>query len=969
MFNEDNTTEQMIISTLCKNGWTYIAPENLPRHPNDVMVESMVRDALIRLNPEIAEDESRADDVIHKLRTIVLSTNEHNLITQNELFKTVVFENNSYPFGQEGQQVPVDFFGTEINGKLNQNEYVVTNQWVYPKADGGKRLDIVLLINGFPVVVGEVKTPVRAAVTWLDGAQDISDYERSIPEMFTMNVFNFATEGKAYRYGAVNMPAAKWGPWHTASHKQEGGLSDVQISIDDMITPEKVMDIFQYFTMFATDKKYRKYKIICRYQQYEGANMIVERVKAGYPKKGLIWHFQGSGKSLLMVFAAQKLRMHPDLKNPTVIIVDDRRDLETQITATFNASDIPNLESAGKREQLMTMLRQDIRKIIITTIFRFQEVESELSLRDNIIVMVDEAHRTQEGDLGVKMRKALPNAFFFGLTGTPINRLDKNTFHTFGATEDRSGYMSKYSFSDSIRDNATLPLNFEPVPIDMRVDKGTLDREFDVLTENLSEAQRAELSSRVNMQAIMYDPKRIHKVCAHIARHFTEKVKPNGYKGQVVVYDRECCLKYKEELDKLLGTKASTIVMDTNDDKQDKYKMYRRTKDEEAKVLDRFRDPHDPLQLVIVTSKLLTGFDAPILQVMYLDKPMKDHTLLQAICRTNRTYDEGKTSGLIVDYIGIFDNVAKALNFDEAGMKKIVTNIEEVKKRVPALLKKCLSYFMGVDRTVDGWEGLMAAQECLPTSREKDEFGADYRVLNRAWNALSPDPFLTPFQLDYVWLSKVYESVKPTNNSGGLIWAALGAKTLELVHSNLDIGQVHDNMEILTLDAELIDEFISKQQDAKKMAKKVEIDLVARIQRHGDDPKFVKLGDRLEKLREQHEQGLVNSIEFLKLLLELAREAVQAEREVVPEDEIDKGKAALTELFDGVKNDNTPVIVERIVTDIDSIVKIVRFDGWQATNTGRQEVKKALRSVVWVKYKIKDKEVFDKAYGYIEQYY
>ncbi len=969
MFNEDNTTEQMIISTLCKNGWTYIAPEKLPRHPSDVMVESMVRDALIRLNPEIAEDESRADDVIHKLRTIVLSTNEHNLITQNELFKTVVFENNSYPFGQEGQQVPVDFFGTEINGKLNQNEYVVTNQWVYPKADGGKRLDIVLLINGFPVVVGEVKTPVRAAVTWLDGAQDISDYERSIPEMFAMNVFNFATEGKAYRYGAVNMPAAKWGPWHTASHKQEGGLSDVQISIDDMITPEKVMDIFQYFTMFATDKKYRKYKIICRYQQYEGANMIVERVKAGYPRKGLIWHFQGSGKSLLMVFAAQKLRMHPDLKNPTVIIVDDRLDLETQITATFNASDIPNLESAGKREQLMTMLRQDIRKIIITTIFRFQEVEGELSLRDNIIVMVDEAHRTQEGELGVKMRRALPNAFFFGLTGTPINRLDKNTFHTFGATEDRSGYMSKYSFSDSIRDNATLPLNFEPVPIDMRVDKGTLDREFDVLTENLSEAQRAELSSRVNMQAIMYDPKRIHKVCAHIARHFTEKVKPNGYKGQVVVYDRECCLKYKEELDKLLGTKASTIVMDTNDDKQDKYKLYRRSKDEEAKVLDRFRDPHDPLQLVIVTSKLLTGFDAPILQVMYLDKPMKDHTLLQAICRTNRTYDEGKTSGLIVDYIGIFDNVAKALNFDEAGMKKIVTNIEEVKKKVPALLKKCLSYFMGVDRTVDGWEGLMAAQECLPTSREKDEFGADYRVLNRAWNALSPDPFLTPFQLDYVWLSKVYESVKPTNNSGGLIWAALGAKTLELVHSNLDIGQVHDNMEILTLDAELIDEFISKQQDAKKMAKKVEIDLVARIQRHGDDPKFVKLGDRLEKLREQHEQGLVNSIEFLKLLLELAREAVQAEREVVPEDEIDKGKAALTELFDGVKNDNTPVIVERIVTDIDSIVKIVRFDGWQATNTGRQEVKKALRSVVWVKYKIKDKEVFDKAYGYIEQYY
>lgn len=240
----------------------------------------------------------------------------------------------------------------------------------------------------------------------------------------------------------------------------------------------------------------------------------------------------------------------------------------------------------------------------------------------------------------------------------------------------------------------------------------------------------------------MYNEKRIHKVCAHIAKHFTEKVRPNGYKAQVVVYDRPCCLKYKAELDKLLGEECSTIVMDTNDDKADEYKKYRRSKDEEAKVLDRFRDPNDPLEIVIVTAKLLTGFDAPILQVMYLDKPMKDHTLLQAICRTNRTFDEGKTYGLIVDYIGIFDNVAKALDFDEGSMKKVITNIEEVKKQIPALLRKCLSYFMGVDRTVDGWEGLMAAQECLPTNAEKDKFAADYQVLNRAWNAVSPDPML-----------------------------------------------------------------------------------------------------------------------------------------------------------------------------------------------------------------------------------
>lgn len=968
-FNEDNTVEKMVIESLKNVGWKYIPAEELPRQFNDVLVEPMVKEALIRLNPEIAIEPSRADEVIYKLRTLINSVQAHNLVTQNELFKKWIFEENSYPFGKDGRMIPIKFFGTITKEELEKNEYVVTNQWVYPCEEGGKRLDIVLVVNGFPLVIGELKTPVRSAITYLDGISDILNYEKSIPEMFVTNVFNFATEGKCFRYGSVNAPANLWGPWHTADHKSEGNLIDVKTSIEDMITPEKVMDIFEFFTMFATDKHYRKYKIICRYQQYEGANAIIQRVIAGYPKKGLIWHFQGSGKSLLMVFAAQKLRMTPELKNPTVVIVDDRIDLETQITATFNASDIPNMASANSKEELIAFFKGDMRKILITTIFKFGEVNGELNRRDNIILMVDEAHRTQEGNLGEKMRIALPNAFFFGLTGTPINRVDHNTFNTFGAAEDRSGYMSKYSFSDSIRDKATLPLNFEPVPMDLHIDKETLDKEFDALTDGLSEEQKAELSAKVNMKAIFYNPSRIKKVCEHIVKHFREKIEPNGYKGQVVCYDRECCIRYKEVFDTLMSPEETTVVIDTNNDKEDRYKAFRRTKDEESKVLDEFRDPKKPLKLVIVTAKLLTGFDAPILQAMYLDKPMKDHTLLQAICRTNRTYDDGKTHGLIVDYTGIFDNVARALDFDENSMKRIITNIQEVKKQLPALLKKCLSYFMGVDRTLEGWEGLMAAQECLPTNKEKDAFAADYRVLNRAWNALSPDDFLIPYRIDYQWVSKVYESVKPTDGTGKLIWNTLGPKTIELVHQNVFVGEVHDDEEILSLDADLIDDFITKNGDIKKASKRIEINLVAKILNHRNEPRFIKLGEKLEELRMRHEQGLITSIEFLKNLLDLAKEAAQAEKEVIPANEIDKGIAALTDLFNSVKNKATPIIVERIVKDIDDIVKIVRFDGWQDTTAGKQEVKKALRSVVWIKYKIKDIEVFDKAYKYIEQYY
>ena len=968
MFFESDL-EQLLIDTISNNGWRYVAAAELQRAYSDVMVEPMVREALIRLNPEIAAKPEYADDVIYKLRTVILSVQTHNLVTQNEQFKKMVFEENSYPFGRDGRMIPIRFFGTGTKDNFAKNEYVVTNQWVFPKEEGGRRLDIVLLINGFPVAIGEMKTPTRNAITWLDGAGDISAYEKSIPQMFVTNIFNFASEGKCFRYGSVNMPINLWGPWHTPENKQEGTLADVARSASSLFKPEVVMDLFQFFTLFATDKKYRKYKIICRYQQYEGANLIVERVKAGYPKKGLIWHFQGSGKSLLMVFAAQKLRMTPELKNPTVVIVDDRIDLETQITSTFNASDIPNLQSASSKEELISFFKGDMRKILITTIFKFGEVDGVLNQRDNIILMVDEAHRTQEGNLGEKMRMALPNAFFFGLTGTPINRTDKNTFLTFGADEDRSGYLSRYSFSDSIRDNATLPLHFEAVPVDLHVNHELIDAAFDEMTKDLAKEEKNELAKRVKMEAIMKSPDRIRKVCEHIVKHYQEKIEPNGFKGQVVCYDRECCLLYKKTLDELIGEDASTIVMDTNNDKEGKYKDYRRDRDAEGRILDYFREANSSLKLVIVTSKLLTGFDAPVLQVMYLDKPMRDHTLLQAICRTNRVYGQTKTHGLIVDYIGIFDDVAKALEFDDKNVQQVITNITGIKMQLPMLMSKCLSYFLGVDRTIEGWEGLMAAQEALPSNTEKDAFGAEYRVLNKAWDALSPDPFLAPYKSDYIWLTKVYESVKPTDNRGALIWAALGAKTLELVHQNIFVEKTREDMEIFELDADLIDEFFEHNKDTKKRSKEIEIDLVARIQKHAGEEKFIKLGERLEELREKHEQGLITSIVFLKMLLELAKEAAQAEKEVVPDEELDKGKAALTELFNSIKSDKTPIIVERIVNDIDAIVKIVRFDGWQNTITGRQEVTKALRSVVWIKYKIKDNEVFDKAYKYIEMYY
>jgi type I restriction enzyme R subunit len=545
--------------------------------------------------------------------------------------------------------------------------------------------------------------------------------------MFVPNVFSFATEGRLFRYGSIRMPIELWGPWRDDDNQDEGQLQHVQAAIESLLRPAVVLDILQHFTVFATDKRHRRIKIICCYQQYETTNKIVARVVRGYPKKGLIWHFQGSGKSLLMVFAARKLRLHPRLGNPTVIIVVDRLDLDTQISATFNAADVPNMVGVATRQELQKLLAQDVRKVLITTIHKFGEAGGRLNECSNIIVMVDEARRTQEGDLGRKMRQALPKAFLFGLTGTPINRADHNTFWAFGADEDDRCYLSRYSFQDSIRDIATLPLHFETPEVRLKINRAAIDEAFAQVTSNLSEQDRDDLAKRAAKMAVLVkNPERIRAVVQHMVTHFQTKVEPNGFKAQVVEFDRECCVLYKQVMDELIGQDASAIAMHASGSE---YKEHARNKDGEEQLLDRFRDPADPLQFVIVTNKLLTGFDAPILQVMYLDKPMKDHNFLQAICRTNRTFGQEKTHGLIVDYSGIFDDVARALDFDEQAVQQVVSNIDELRQALPLQMQKCLAFFAGEDRTVGGYEGLTAAQQCLPNNETRDKFAAEYSVL------------------------------------------------------------------------------------------------------------------------------------------------------------------------------------------------------------------------------------------------
>ena len=998
-FTESNTVEQMILDAVSSRGhgasvlvaheqpapgwggslgadlrptrWDYVPGAQLPRQSGDVMVEPWVREALIRLNPEIAAQPDRADEVIYNLRACILSVQADGLVRANENFMAWLRGEKTMPFGPHGEHV---------------HRAADRHRAARPQpADGGQPVDLPGRPRGKTV---RHRVPGQRPAAGHRRSQDAHPQRghvvrRRLPDQPDLRA------GSPGHVRAERLLVRHRGPLlslrldpHADRHvgtvarmkttRTRAKLRHVQAAVQSMLRPDVVLDIAQNFTLFATDKKHRRIKIICRYQQFETANKMIARVVAGYPKKGLIWHFQGSGKSLLMVFAAQKLRLHPQLGNPTVIIVVDRIDLDTQITATFNAADVPNMLGVATRQELQTLLAQDVRKVLITTIHKFAEAEGRLNERSNVIVMVDEAHRTQEGDLGRKMRDALPNAFLFGLTGTPINRADRNTFWAFGADEDERGYLSRYSFQDSIRDRATLPLHFEAPEVRLKIDKAAIDEAYKQITGNLSEQDRDDLAKRAAKMAVLVkNPERVRAVVQHMVQHFQTKIEPNGFKAQVVVFDRECCVLYKQVMDELVGPEASAIVMTAAPGDPAEWKQHSRDRDAEEKLLDRFRDPADPLKFVIVTSKLLTGFDAPILQVMYLDKPMKDHNLLQAICRTNRTYGQEKTHGLIVDYIGIFDDVARALDFDEKAVQQVVSNIDELRKALPVQVQKCLAFFPHVDRTVGGYEGLMAAQQCLPNNKVRDQFAAEYSVLGRIWEALSPDTCLSPYEQDFRWLTQVYESVKPPSGNGRLLWHALGAKTVQLINENVHVESVRDDLETLVLDSQVLEEILKEANatDADKKGKEVEIKLIARLRRHGGHPKFMALGERLERIKERHEQGFLTSLEFLKEILELAKDVLEAEKTADPAEERDRAKEALTELFKEARGKNTHIIVERIVNDIDEIVKKVRFPDWQRTTQGERLVQKELRKTL-LKYQLhRDQELFDKAYGYIRQYY
>lgn len=979
MFREKDTVQAFVtdrLTALPDLAWVRRGAQ-LDRAEQDVLVEPEVRDALVRLNPAISADPELADEVLYRLTGLIRSARGEGVVKANEDFRSWLLGERTMPFGQDHEHVAVQLVDFDNPAR---NRYHLSTEVTFCRGATRRRFDHVLWVNGIPLVVGEAKSATRPGITWADGALQVEGYQNDVPEFFVPNALCFATDGRDLRYGSLRLPLDLWSPWWSPGLRgehPESGPGYLRQAVDGLLNPSTVLDIIRNFTVYSTDDRHRKIKTICRYQQYEAGRRMADRAAAAVhnadaPRQGLVWHFQGSGKSLLMVFTAQALRTDPRTGAPTVLIVVDRLDLDTQITSTFGASDIPNVVTAGSGDNLGEMLATGQRKIIVTTVHKFKNLDRILSARRDIVCLVDEAHRTQDRDLGQRMREALPGAVFFGLTGTPINRSDVNTFKTFGCEEDEGRYLSRYTQADSLRDGTTLPLHFEPRDARFRIDGEVLDAEFEKLAERLSPREKAAMANRAaRMGALIKAPERIRMVCEDIARHFREKVEPEGFKAQVVVFDQEACVLYKEHLDALLGPETSEVVMSTQGQPKEIQERFGRDKDEEAALLDRFRDPEDPLKILVVTAKLLTGFDAPIAQTMYLDKVMRDHTLLQAVCRVNRPYrrpgsEQAKSHGLIVDYLGVFARLGQAMRFDERAVERAVTSIEGLWKEFPGALRACLNFFPGVDRAEDGYEALFAAQDKLPDAGTRQAFAEAFARLARLWEALAPDPRLSRHVDDYRWLAKVHQSVRPSHATSPLLWRVLGPKTRELVNAHIHTDVPPEPLETLVIDARMA-EYL--QSVPERGIRQLQPRLQDRLGKRRGEPRFDSLAQKLERLRQQYEAGQLVSREYLYQLLDLAEQTARAEAEEKQQDPREQGKYALTRLFESSHPEGTPVAVAKLVEEIDSIVEAVRFPGWQHTAGGEREVKKALRRTL-VRYQLqRDEELFQKAYDYIRQYY
>jgi len=846
-FDEKSLVEDHLVERLREVGWRFVRANELERTDLEepLLIPNLFR-ALERINEALDITGEEIQKAINKLKLTGRGAEGASQI--------LYFFRHGVPIKLEKERVIRYLSLFDLDNPEN-NEFIVSSQ-VVNKGLETIRPDIVLYVNGIPLVVVECKNPVALSESWVNAYRRIKRYEREAPELF-----KYAQIGVAAERVARYFPIVPWlddvntYQWRTEDLEDE----DLLDSIVDMLKPATLLDMVTNF-IFLREEKGEKGKVIARYMQYRAANKIVDRVIRGMKGKdtknrGLIWHWQGSGKTLTMIFAAHKLFYKGEMETPSIFFIVDRRELEEQLSEDFSALDIMKPEVIGSIAQLKEVLKHDgyrgKRGLFITLVHKFrpgelEEVREELNRlsqrgetildRRNVILFVDEGHRSQYGLMAAQMWSIFNKAFAFAFTGTPIAKVGRDTYREF-AYPPEEHYLDRYFVVDALRDGFTVKIVYQPrLERDVHLRRDLLEAFWEAEVEELPEIKREELEERIShrldaIKVFLEDPERIKVVAEDVARHFLDNL-DGRFKAIVVAASRNACVFYKRELDRHLPFRYTQVVMSYRAEEEEPVAGYKKellkafpgrdTEGINKETVRMFKEEEYP-KILVVTNMLLTGFDAPILQTMYLDKPLKEHRLLQAIARTNRPYGDVKEAGLIVDYVGVLKDLKRAFEiYAREDLQGAIEDMGQLREEFVSSLEELKDLFHGVGEGYDRGTLLRAVERITTDEESEKKFVRGYRTLRRLFEMLGPDGVKVEHLEDYKWLSAVYvyylkEAVKVEEAPEV---SRFFEKTVLFIHEATEIGELKE-LPALGFDEDYLRKLEESAQSSREKAANV----------------------------------------------------------------------------------------------------------------------------------------------------
>ena len=897
-FNEDTLSEQPVIEWLKKMGYEYaFGPEISPGGSfmergdyRQVVLENRLKRSLKRINPDLP------DHILDQVFNKISKYHHPDLEMGNkEIYEMIT----------RGVRVDVRNENEEIKGKiariidfdhLENNEFLVVNQYTV-QGDSVRIPDVVVFINGLPVAIFELKSPIREKATIADAYGQIHEtYKKEVPKIFFYNQILVISDLLKARHGTVSSRFDFFTVWKgiESENEKKSDKTELELLTKGIFKKEHLLDLIQNFTIFEADAEEdaSKYtKKMAMYHQYFGVNRAVEStLKAvnGDKKIGVFWHTQGSGKSLSMVFYINKVKKIEELKGPTFLFLTDRNDLDQQLYKTFLRTGYPMAKQAGSIKGLTEKLKGVGAEVLFTTIQKF-DMEEPLSTKDNIIVIADEAHRSQYAEYAGNVRSVLPNASFMGMTGTPISLQNKNTQMVFG------NHISQYPIDRSVEDGTTVPIYYEGRLVPLHLMNNYIDEDFDKLVEEHPFETKEFLKKKwARIEEAIGGDDRLQEIAEDIVFHFNNRCLEG--KAMIVTMSRRIATKMYQIISKIKDSPEMAVVISSNKD----YKNEIQKELDNKELEKRFKNPDDPLKLVIVCDMWLTGFDIPCLHTMYLDKPLKGHTLMQSIARVNRRYKD-KMGGLIVDYIGVADNLKKALAIYTSDIQKqAMFPIEEIIVKMLERYNQVKGFF--IDINYQDWKKLpsdklneiffKAINSILTDWKtggidngKKKEFIETSSQLYKLFSLVMPHKEANAIRDDI----EFFEGVRKAIIKNTLVDPVYIDKNTETAIRNLitkgikaegviDIFAKRDRPNISILDEKFLQDIKNshlKNLTIEAIRKLLNDDLRMRMKTNLF--RYQLLLKMLEEIIEEYENNIINSSKVIEKLIELAKEIRKAQ--------------------------------------------------------------------------------------------